>query len=324
MVKAVRVHEVGGPEVMRYEEVAVGSPGPGEALVRHSAIGLNYIDTYFRSGLYKPPSLPFTLGNEGAGVVEAVGPDVSVVKPGDRVAYAASLGAYAEKRLAPADRLVRLPDGVSDEIAASIMLKGMTAHYLLRRTFKVGPGHTILFHAAAGGVGLIACQWAKHLGATVIGTVGSDEKAALARANGCDHVIDYRREDFVARVKELTGGALCDVVYDSVGRDTFPGSLDCLKPMGLWVTFGQSSGPLPPLETQLLSQKGSLFMTRPTLFTYVAKRADLEWAASDLFEVVARGVVKVRINQSFPLAEAAEAHRALQGRQTTGATVLKP
>jgi NADPH:quinone reductase len=324
MVKAVRVHEVGGPEVLRLEEVSVGQPGSGEALVRHTAIGLNYIDTYFRSGLYKAPSLPFVPGNEGSGVVEAVGDGVTSARPGDRVAYVATLGSYSEKRLVPADRLVRLPDSIRDEVGAAIMLKGMTAQYLLRRTFRVGPGHTILFHAAAGGVGLLACQWAKHLGAMVIGTVGSDEKAAVARAHGCDHPINYRREDFAARVKEITGGAGCDVVYDSVGKDAFPASLDCLKPFGLWVTFGQSSGPLPPIDTLLLSQKGSLFMTRPTLFTYSAKRADLEAMAADLFDVVGRGAVKVEINQTFPLAEAAEAHRALQDRRTTGATILRP
>jgi len=324
MGKAIRVYETGGPEVLRLEEIPSNQPGPGEALVRHTAIGLNYIDTYFRSGLYKAPSLPFTPGNEGAGTVEAVGEGVEVVAPGDRVAYVASPGSYAETRIVPADRLVRLPEGISDEVAASIMLKGMTAQYLLRRTFKVGPGHRILFHAAAGGVGLIACQWAKSLGATVIGTVGSAEKAELARAHGCDQVINYREESFVDRVREITGGAGCQVVYDSIGRDTFPGSLDCLAPLGLWVSFGQSSGSLPPVDTQLLSQKGSLFMTRPTLFTYTATRADLEATAADLFEVVARGAVKVEIHQRFALAEAAEAHRALEGRRTTGATVLLP
>jgi len=324
MGKAIRVYETGGPEVLRLEEIPSNQPGPGEALVRHTAIGLNYIDTYFRSGLYKAPSLPFTPGNEGAGTVEAVGEGVEVVAPGDRVAYVASPGSYAETRIVPSDRLVRLPEGISDEVAASIMLKGMTAQYLLRRTFKVGPGHRILFHAAAGGVGLIACQWAKSLGATVIGTVGSAEKAELARAHGCDQVINYREESFVDRVREITGGAGCQVVYDSIGRDTFPGSLDCLAPLGLWVSFGQSSGSLPPVDTQLLSQKGSLFMTRPTLFTYTATRADLEATAADLFEVVARGAVKVEIHQRFALAEAAEAHRALEGRRTTGATVLLP
>ena len=313
MTKAMRVHETGGPEVMRWEDVPEPKPGPGEAVVRHKAIGLNFIDVYFRTGLYKAPSSPFTPGNEGAGEVVSVGEGVTNVKPGDRVAYAATLGSYAEARAVPADRLVKLPDSIDDRTAASIMLKGMTAWYLLRRTFRVERGQTILFHAAAGGVGLIACQWAAHLGADVIGTVGSDDKAELARAHGCRHVINYRKESFVDRVKEITKGEGCPVVYDSVGKDAFPGSLDCLKPLGYWVLFGQSSGPVPPVDLGILAQKGSLYATRPTLFTYVAKRADLETAARELFEVVGSGAVKVEINQTFALSEAAEAHRALEG-----------
>lgn len=322
MTYAMRVHETGGPEVLSWEQVDLGEPGPGEALVRHTAVGLNFIDTYFRSGLYKAPSLPFTPGNEGAGIVEAVAPDVTTVAPGDRVAYVATLGSYSERRFVPADRLVRIPDGVEDQIAAAIMLKGMTAHYLLRRTFRVGPGHKILLHAAAGGVGTIASQWANSLGAEVIGTVGSPEKAELARAHGCRHVINYREEDFVARVKEITGGEGVDVVYDSVGKDAFPGSLDCLKPLGMWVTFGQSSGPLPPVDTAILAQKGSLFVTRPTLFTYIARRADLESAAEELFRVVKDGTVKIRVDQTYPLAEARQAHEDLENRRTTGSTVF--
>ena len=323
MTKAIRVHETGGPEVLRWEEVPEPKPGPGEALVRHKAVGLNFIDVYFRTGLYKAPT-PFTLGNEGAGEVVAVGEGVENVKPGDRVAYVVTLGSYAEVRAVPADRLVKLPDSIDDRTAASIMLKGMTAWYLLRRTFRVERGHTILWHAAAGGVGLMACQWASHLGATVIGTAGSDEKIELARAHGATHVINYRKENFVERVKEITGGQGCEAVYDSVGKDAYPGSLDCLKPLGYWVLFGQSSGPVPPVDLGILAQKGSLYATRPTLNTYVAKREDLETAARELFEVVGNGVVKVEINQTYPLAEAAEAHRALEGRKTTGATVLLP
>ena len=323
-MKAIRVHETGGPEVMRYEDIDVPAPGPGEALVTHTAVGLYYIDTYFRSGLYPAPQLPFIPGNEGAGTVAAVGAGVTAVKPGDRVAYVATLGSYAEQRLVPADRLVKLPDAMDDRVAASIMLKGMTTQYLLRRTFKVGPEHTILFHAAAGGVGLMAVQWAKHLGATVIGTVGSEEKAELVRGHGCDHVINYRTEDFVARVKEITGGRLCDVVYDSVGKDTFPGSLDCIRPLGLWVSFGNASGPVPPLNMGLLSQKGSIYTTRPTLFTYIASHDDLTTTAAELFDVVTRGIVKVEVNQTYALADAVAAHTDLEGRKTTGATVLLP
>ncbi len=323
MIKAIRVHDHGGPEVMKLEEVPIGAPGPGQALVRHGAIGLNFIDIYMRSGLY-PQTLPFTPGSEGAGVVEAVGPNVTLVAPGDRVAYVAGPGSYAEKRLVEADRLVKLPGSITDEQAAGMMLKGMTARYLLRRTYDVKPGTTILFHAAAGGVGLIACQWAKALGATVIGTAGGPEKVALAKLHGCDHVIDYRSEDFVARVKELTRGEGVDVVYDSVGKDTFSGSLDCLKPLGLFVSFGNASGPIPPFPMALLSQKGSLFATRPTLFTYIAKRADLEETAADLFDVVSSGKVKFDVSFRYPLADAAAAHRELEARKTTGSGILLP
>ncbi|PHP65840.1 quinone oxidoreductase [Zhengella mangrovi] len=325
MHKAVRVHETGGPDVLRYDDVETPTPGKGEALIRHTAIGMNFIDTYFRTGLYPAPAgLPFIPGNEGAGVVEAIGEGVSEVAVGDRVAYAAGLGAYAEKRVIPSDRLVRIPDGVSDDQAAGMMLKGMTAWYLLRRTHAVKPGETILFHAAAGGVGLIAGQWAKHLGANVIGTAGSPDKIELALAHGYDEVINYRDQDFVAEVARLTGGKKCDVVYDSVGKDTYPGSLDCLKPFGLFVSFGQSSGPIEGFNLAHLSQKGSLFATRPTLFTYVAAREDLEQAAGELFDLVSRGIVTININQRYDLKDVARAHRDLEGRKTTGTTVLIP
>lgn len=325
MSKAVRVHAHGGPEVLTYEEVATGRPEAGQALVRHTAIGLNFLDTYYRSGLYPPPAgLPLIPGGEAAGVVEEVGEGVDWLKPGERVAYTTPLGAYCQQRLIAADRLVKIPEGVSDEQAAAMMLKGTTAEYLLRRTFRVKPGDTILYHAAAGGVGLILGQWAKHLGATVIGTASSAEKIALARAHGFDHVINYREKDFVAEVKEVTGGKLCDVVYDSVGKDTFPGSLDCLRPRGLFVSFGQSSGPIPPFNMALLSQKGSLFATRPTLYSYVATRQELEASAEGLFEVVSKGVVNIRINQRYPLAQAATGHADLEGRRTTGTSILIP
>ncbi|MFN7166646.1 MAG: quinone oxidoreductase family protein [Pannonibacter sp.] len=325
MTMAIRVHRTGGPDVLTYEQVSVAAPGVGEALIRHTAIGLNFIDTYFRSGLYPAPNgLPFIPGNEGAGVVVATGEGVTHVAPGDRVAYVGPLGAYAQERVVPADRLVRLPDAIDDRTAAGMMLKGMTARYLLRSTFRVGPQTTLLFHAAAGGVGLIAGQWAAHLGATVIGTVGSDDKAELARAHGYAHVINYNRENFVARVKDITDGKGCDVVYDSVGRDTYPGSLECLKPRGLWVSFGQSSGPIADFNLGLLAQKGSLFATRPTLFSYIAARSDLEETAGDLFDVVSRGVVTIGINQEYALADAALAHADLEGRRTTGTTVLLP
>jgi NADPH2:quinone reductase len=322
MVKAIQIQEYGGPEVLSYAEVEVSPPGPGEVRVRHHAIGVNYIDTYFRSGQYQAPSLPFVPGNEGAGVVVAVGDGVTGFQPGERVAYAGALGSYAEERNIPAQFLVKLTDNISDETAAAMMLKGLTAQYLLRRTYRVEPGFTVLFHAAAGGVGLIACQWAKHLGCTVIGTVGSQEKADLARSNGCDHVILYRRDDFVARVKEITGGAGCEVVYDGVGRDTFPASLDCLKPFGMFVSFGASSGPIDAFDIGILAKKGSLYATRPTLFTHIARRETLIQMAAELFEVVSSGTVKIPVHHRARLSEAADVHRALEGRETTGATVM--
>ncbi len=324
MPHAIRIHQTGGPEVMRWDEVEVGEPEPGTVRIRQTACGLNYIDTYHRSGMYPLP-LPAVLGMEAAGVVEAVGDGVDDVQPGDRVAYGAGPpGGYAEARLIPADRVVRLPDGIDDRQAAAMMLQGMTVQYLLRRTYAVQPGDTVLFHAAAGGVGLIACQWLKHLGATVIGAVGNDEKAALARAHGCDHPVIYTRENVVERVKEITAGAGVPVVYDSVGKDTFDTSLDCLRPLGLMVSFGSASGPIPPFNTALLAQKGSLFLTRPTLMTYVAKRDDLVAAAKELFDVVTKGIVKIEINQTYPLKDAATAHRDLEARKTTGSTVLLP
>jgi len=322
MTHAIRFHKTGGPEVLQWEEVQLGKPGPGEARVRNTAVGLNYVDTYVRSGLY-PSSPPSGLGSEGAGIVEEVGPGVTEVKPGDRVGYGnGPLGAYSEARVMPADRLIVLPDGISDQQGAAMMLKGLTTEYLIRQIHKVGPGDVILFHAAAGGVGLIACQWAKALGATVIGTVGSDAKAELARAHGCDHPIVYTREDFVERVKELTKGEKVPVVYDSVGKDTFMKSLDCIRPRGLMVSFGQSSGPIGPVELGIFAQKGSLFFTRPTLATYAAKRVDLAAMAKDLFAAVVSGKVKIEIGQTYPLKEAARAHRDLEGRKTTGSTVL--
>ncbi len=322
MAHAIRFAKNGGPEVLEWQEVEVGKPGQGQVRLRHRAVGLNYIDTYQRSGLYQMP-LPSGLGSEAAGVVEEVGPGVADLKPGDRVAYAGGpLGAYSDARVMPAERLVKLPDGITDQQAAAMMLKGMTAWYLIRRTHAVKPGETILIHAAAGGVGLIVCQWAKHLGATVIGTVGDDEKAALAKANGCDHPINYRREDFVARVNEITGGRKLPVVYDSVGKDTFYKSLDCLAPLGLMASFGQSSGAIGPVDIGILAGKGSLFLTRPTLNTYTATRQDLLTAANDLFDVVKKGVVKLAINQTYSLRDAASAHRDLQDRKTTGSTVF--
>jgi NADPH2:quinone reductase len=324
MNHAIRIYETGSPEVMRWEEVALAEPAPNEARVRHEAVGLNFIDVYFRSGRY-PLQPPSGLGLEGAGVVEAVGGAVTEVKVGDRVAYAGGpIGAYAEARNIPADRLVVLPAAIDFRTAAAMMLQGMTAQYLLRRTYRVQPGDTILIHAAAGGVGLIVCQWAKALGATVIGTVGSDAKAALAKAHGCDHPIVYTREDFVARVREITGGEGVPVVYDSVGADTFMKSLDCLRPLGMMVTFGQSAGPVAPLDTQELSKRGSLFLTRPTLFTYIAKRADLLQSAGELFDTVAAGQVRIEVNQTYALKDAARAHADLAARKTTGSTVLLP
>jgi NADPH2:quinone reductase len=325
MVAAVRVHKPGGPEVLTYEEVEVGAPGQGQVRVKQHACGVNFIDTYFRMGLYPAAGgMPFIIGNEAAGEVVAVGPGVSDLKVGDRVAYVLPLGCYTAERLVPADRAVKLPANISYEQAAAMMLKGMTAEYLLRRTFKVEKGMNILMHAAAGGVGLILCQWANYLGANVIGTVGSKEKAALAKANGCHHTILYREEDFVARVKEITGGKLCDVVYDGVGKTTFPASLDCIRPLGLFASFGSSSGQIDAFNINILQQKGSLFATRPTLNTYAAKREDLLAIANDLFDVVGKGAVKIPINQKYPLRDAQQAHRDLEGRSTTGSIILVP
>ena len=325
MPKALRIHKTGGPDVLQWEEIDVGAPGPREARVRQTAVGLNYIDTYHRSGLYPLESFPAVIGMEGAGVVEAVGADVAELQQGDRVAYGVGpIGAYAEERLMPADRLVKVRDAIDDQQAAAMMLKGLTTHYLLRRTYEVKPDDTILIHAAAGGVGLIACQWAKHVGATVIGTVGSTEKAELARAHGCDHTVLYREENFVERVQEITNGEGVPVVYDGVGQATFEGSLDCLRPLGLLVSFGQASGSIPPVNLGILAAKGSLFLTRPTLMNYVAKREDLVANAAELFDLVEKGAVKIAVRQTYPLKDAAQAHRDLEGRKTTGATVLIP
>ena len=325
MSKAIVINQTGGPEVLRWVDYDPGQPGPGEVRLRHEAVGLNFIDVYHRTGLYPLPSLPAVPGMEGSGTVEAVGDGVTEVAAGDRVAYAGlPPGAYAQVRRIPADRLVKLPESITTHQAAAMMLQGMTARYLLRGCFDVKAGDTILIHAAAGGVGSIVCQWAKHLGATVIGTVGSEEKAATATANGCDYPILYTKEEFVARVKEITEDRGVDVVYDSVGQATFMQSLDCLRPLGTMVSFGQSSGPVAPLELGLLSAKGSLFLTRPTLMTYTAKREDLLIHARDLFEVVEKGVVKVEIRQTYPLSDAARAHRDLEGRRTTGSSILLP
>jgi NADPH2:quinone reductase len=325
MVAAVRVHKVGGPDVLTFEDVPVQAPGPGQIRIRNHACGVNFIDTYFRTGLYPSPvGLPFVSGNEGAGEVVAVGPGVTDFKIGDRVGYTSALGAYAAERLLPAERAVKLPDSISYEQAAAMMLKGMTAQYLLRRTYKVRKGDDVLIHAAAGGVGLIACQWANHLGANVIGTVGSQEKAEIARKNGARHVILYRDEDFVARVKEITGGKLCEVVYDGVGKATFPASLDCIRPLGMFVSFGSASGPIDAFNINILQTKGSLFATRPTLNNYAAKREDLLETANELFEVVASGAVKIPVNQKYQLKEAQKAHRELESRGTTGSTILVP
>ena len=322
MPKAIRFYEIGGPEVLRWEDVPVAKPGPGEARVRHTAVGLNFVDIYTRRGLYPVP-LPSGLGTEAAGTIEEVGPGITDLRPGERVAYAGGpLGAYAEQRVMPADRLVVLPEGISDQQAAAMMLKGLTVQYLIRQIHRVGQGETILFHAAAGGVGLIACQWAKSLGATVIGTVSNEQKAKLALAHGCDHEVIYTREDFAARVVEITQARKLPVVYDSVGRDTFMKSLDCLRPRGLMVSFGQSSGPVGPVDLGIFAQKGSLFFTRPTLNTYAAARSDLLAMAKDLFDVVLSGAVKIEINQTYPLKEAAQAHRDLEARKTVGSTVL--
>ncbi|MGE0499803.1 MAG: quinone oxidoreductase [Rhizobiaceae bacterium] len=325
MPKAIRIHSHGGPEVLAFEDVDVPAPAAGEALVRHTAIGLNFLDVYYRSGLYPAPGgLPLVPGGEGAGIVEALGTGVAGLKVGDRVAYTAPVGSYSEKRVIAADRLVKIPEGISDEQAAAMMLKGMTAAYLLLRSHPVRRGETILCHAAAGGVGLMLGQWAKHLGATVIGTAGGADKVALALQNGYDHVIDYTAGDFVAKVIEITGGEKCDAVYDSVGKDTWAGSLDCLKPLGTFVSFGQASGPIPPFPITLLAQKGALFATRPTLFVYIARRSELERYASALFDVVGKGILEISINQRYALKDAAKAHADLEARKTTGTTVLIP
>lgn len=324
MVHAIRIHAYGGPEELKWEAVEIGEPGDGQIRIRHTAVGLNYIDTYHRTGLYPLGDLPAVIGMEGAGEVIAIGPNVTGLKVGDRVAYANPMGSYAEERLIPADRVVKVPDSIDDQTAAAMMLQGMTARYLLRMTFPVDADTTLLFHAAAGGVGLIACQWAKYLGATVIGTVGSQEKAELAKAHGCTYVINYRIENFVDRVKEITEGRGCDVVYDGVGKDTFPASLDCLRPRGMWVSFGNASGPVTGFDIGLLGQKGSLFATRPSLFAYTSTREDLEACANDLFDVVTAGHVKINVNQTYPLSAAADAHRDLEARKTTGSTVLLP
>lgn len=324
MSHAIRFHQTGGPEMLRWEEVEIPAPGPHEVTVRHEAVGLNFIDIYHRTGLYPAP-LPSGIGLEGAGTVESVGSAVTDLRPGDRVAYAGGpLGAYAEVRTMPADRLVKLPDAIDFRTAAAMMLQGMTVQYLLRRTYRVQPGETILIHAAAGGVGLIACQWAKSLGATVIGTVGSDAKAELARAHGCDHPVVYTRENFTERVKEITGGQGVPVVYDSIGKDTFFGSLDCLAPRGLMVSFGNASGAVPPFDLLELSKRGSLFITRPTLFGYTARREELLATAQELFEMVTSGKVKIEVNQAYALRDAPQAQIDLEARRTTGSTVLLP
>ncbi len=325
MVAAIRVHKHGGPEVLTYDDIDVPAPGEGQVRLKQHACGVNYIDTYFRTGLYKAPDgLPFVSGNEGAGEVTAIGPGVKDLEVGDRVAYVVPFGGYAAERLIPANRAVKLPDAISYQQAAGMMLKGMTAEYLLKRTFKVGKGMNVLMHAAAGGVGLILCQWANALGATVIGTVGSKEKAELAKANGCHHTILYRDEDFVAKVKEITGGALCDVVYDGIGKATFPASLDCIRPLGMFVSFGNASGTVGAFDINLLQAKGSLFCTRPTLFTYMAKRADLIDIADDLFQAVSSGKVEIPVNHKYALKDARKSHEDLESRKTTGSIVLIP
>jgi NADPH:quinone reductase len=323
MTKAIRIHKHGGPEVMQWEDVEVPAPGPGQARIRHTAVGLNFVDTYNRSGLYPQP-MPLIVGGEGAGVVVAVGSGVTDLKAGDRIAYgAAPIGSYAEERIIPADRLVKIPDGITDQQAASMMLKGLTTQYLIRSTYRVKAGDTILFHAAAGGVGLILGQWAKHLGATTIGTVGDADKAKLAKTHGYDHVINYREQNFVDEVKKIAKGGL-PVVYDGVGKDTWEGSLNCLQPRGLMVSFGNASGAVPPVNLGILATKGSLYVTRPTLGTYCAKREELVANANELFDVVKKGIVKIEVNQTYPLKDAAKAHRDLESRKTTGSTVLLP
>ena len=324
MAHAIRVHQYGGPEVMKWEEVEIGAPGQGQIKVKHHAVGVNYIDTYHRTGLYKQPAMPFTLGMEGAGEVTALGAGVTDFKVGDRIAYAQPIGSYSTERIMPAERAVKLPDGIDYKTAAAMMLQGMTVRYLIRKTYVVGPDTTLLWHAAAGGVGLIACQWLKSLGATVIGTAGSDEKCKLAKDAGATHTINYAKENFVERVKEITGGKLCDVVYDSVGKDTFPSSLDCIKPRGLFVTFGNASGPVTGVDLGILAAKGSLYVTRPSLMAYTNTRPDFVETANDLFDVVKKGAVKIAVNHTYPLKDAAQAHRDLEGRKTTGSIVLQP
>ncbi|MFM0079049.1 quinone oxidoreductase [Paraburkholderia sediminicola] len=323
MSYAIRIHETGGPEKLVWDEISVGDPGPGQARLRQTAVGVNFIDIYYRSGLYEMP-LPSIPGREAVGVVEAVGPGVTSLKPGDRVVYSGVQGAYAQVRLVPADRLVKLPDGISDEVGAAMMQKGMTAQFLCRQTYRVGKGDTVLVHAAAGGVGLVLCQWAKHLGATVIGTVSTEEKAALVKAHGCDYALVHGKDDFVKTVKEVTDGVGVPVVYDSIGKDTFMSSLDCLRPRGLMVLYGQSSGPVPPFDISILDKKGSLFLTRPTQNAYLPTRAHVEEGAQEVFDVVQSGAVKVHINRRFALKDAAESHRALESRKTTGSLVLLP
>ena len=324
MVKAIRIEETGGPEVLKYVDVEVGDPGEGQVRLKQTAIGLNYIDVYHRTGLY-PVEPPLVIGMEAAGEVVATGPGVTDLAVGDRVAYATPpLGAYAEERLIPANRVVKLPDAIDDKTAAAMMLQGMTVEYLIRRTYPVKPGDTVLWQAAAGGVGLMACQWLKHIGATVIGTAGSEEKCALAKAHGADHVINYREENFAKKVKEITDGKGVPVVYDGVGKDTWEGALDCLQPRGLMVTFGNASGPVPPVNLGILSAKGSLYVTRPTLMTYTASRSDLVESASALFDVVTKGALKIEVNQTYPLSETEQAHRDLEARKTTGSTVILP
>ena len=323
MAKAIRFHKQGGPEVLQYDEVQVGDPGPGQVRIRHTAIGVNFVDTYQRSGLY-PMQLPAVAGNEAAGVVEAVGSGVTDLKAGDRVAYTGLPGSYADVRIVPADRMVKLPQGISEETAASMMLKGLTVHYLIHTTYPVKSGETVLWHAAAGGVGLIACQWLKALGVTVIGTVGSDEKAALAKAHGATHVVNYSKENFVERVMAITGGKKVPVVYDSVGKTTWEGSLECLRPRGLIVSFGNASGPVAPVNLGILSTKGSLYVTRPTLATHIASRADLVERSNSLFDVVKSGKVKIETTGRYKLADAQQAHRDLESRKTTGSVVLQP
>ncbi len=325
MVAAVRVHKHGGPEVLTFEDAEIPAPGQGQVRIKQHACGINFIDTYFRAGAYPSPvGMPFIAGNESAGEVTAIGPGVTDIKVGDRVGFVGPLGGYAAERNAPAERLVKLPDNISYEQAAAMMLKGMTVQYLLNRTYKVTKGTIVLIHAAAGGVGLIACQWANYLGATVIGTVGSKEKGELAKANGAHHIINYRNEDFVAKVKEITNGKLCDVVYDGIGKDTFPASLDCIRPMGMFVSYGASSGQIDAFNINILQTKGSLFATRPTLNTYAAKKQDLVDIAADMFKVVGSGAVKIPINQKYALKDAEKAHRDLEGRGTTGASILIP